>query len=302
MTSPADDTTGATASRPVPWTRRWRLPLLLVATLIIMAVAQQLTVALNDSGAVDLVAGVALAAVTLFCYTRLSKLVERRQQVTELPRDRAISGLLGGSAIGAGAFLATMLVILVFGGWHVTGGDSWKFLATLGIMACVAVTEEVVFRGVLFRIAEERFGTWPALVVSAVLFGAVHLAGTSETGTGAMLWGATAIVLQGGILLTAAYIATRALWLPIGIHFAWNVVEAGFGTAVSGKSSEFGGLATTTLSGSPVLTGGSFGPEAGAAGILCCLVTSAFLLAFARRTGRIRGRGERPGTGAAQVG
>ena len=290
MTSSSDDTTGATASRPVPWSRRWRLPLLLVATLIIMAVAQQVTVALNDSGVVDLVVGVALAAAALFGYVRLSKLVERRQHVTELPRDRAAAGLLGGSAIGAGAFLATMLVILVFGGWHVTEGDPRKFLATLGIMACVAVTEEVVFRGVVFRIAEERFGTWPALVVSAVLFGAVHLAGTSETGTGAMLWGATAIVLQGGIMLTAAYIATRALWLPIGIHFAWNVVEAGFGTAVSGKSSEFGGLASTALSGSPVLTGGSFGPEAGVAGILSCLVTAAFLLVFAIRAGRIRRR------------
>nr|WP_255410628.1 hypothetical protein [Amycolatopsis sp. CA-126428] len=39
----------------------------------------------------------------------------------------------------------------------------------------------------LFRIAEERLGTWPALAVSAVLFGAVHLAGTSDTGPGAML-------------------------------------------------------------------------------------------------------------------
>ncbi|HWO65679.1 MAG TPA: type II CAAX endopeptidase family protein [Umezawaea sp.] len=299
MTSSPDDTTGATASHSAPWSRRWRLPLLLAATLIIMAVAQQLTVALNDSGAVDLVVGVALAAATLFCYVRLSKLVERRQHVTELPRDRAASGLLGGSAIGAGAFLATMLVILVFGGWHVAEGDSRKFLATLGIMACVAVTEEVVFRGVVFRIAEERFGTWPALVVSAVLFGAVHLAGTSETGTGAMLWGATAIVLQGGIMLTAAYIATRALWMPIGIHFAWNVVEAGFGTAVSGKSTGFGGLASTTLSGSPVLTGGSFGPEAGVAGILSCLVTAAFLLVFAIRSGRIRRRGGRPGAGVA---
>jgi membrane protease YdiL (CAAX protease family) len=149
------------------------------------------------------------------------------------------------------------------------------------------VTEEVVFRGVLVRIAEERFGTWPALAISAVLFGAVHLAGTSETGTGAMLWGATAIILQGGILLTASYIATRALWMPIGIHFAWNVAEAGFGTAVSGKSSEFGGLIQTSLSGPTALTGGTFGPEAGLAGILTCLATAALLLRHAVRTDRI---------------
>ncbi|GLY41880.1 hypothetical protein Amsp01_079030 [Amycolatopsis sp. NBRC 101858] len=290
MTSPADDTTGATTGRPAPWSRRWRFPLLLAAMLVVMVVAQQLTVALNDFGVVDLVVGVALGGATLFCYARLSKLVERRPSVPELARDRASSGLLGGIAVGAGAFLATMLLILGFGGWQVTEGEPGKFLATLGVMACVAVTEEVVFRGILFRIAEERLGTWPALAVSAVLFGAVHLAGTSETGTGAMLWGATAIVLQGGIMLTAAYIATRALWMPIGIHFAWNVVEAGFGTAVSGKSSEFGSLIHTALSGPPALTGGSFGPEAGVAGILSCLVAAVFLLRSARRTGRIAAR------------
>nr|WP_233226220.1 hypothetical protein [Amycolatopsis sp. CA-126428] len=91
-------------------------------------------------------------------------------------------------------------------------------------------------------------------------------------------------------MLTAAYIATRALWMPIGLHFAWNVVEAGFGTAVSGKSSEFGGLVHTAPAGPPALTGGSSGPEAGVAGILSCLVAAAFLLRSAIRKGRIYAR------------
>ncbi|GAB2844710.1 hypothetical protein GCM10027176_55560 [Actinoallomurus bryophytorum] len=89
-------------------------------------------------------------------------------------------------------------------------------------------------------------------------------------------------------MLGAAYMATRALWLPIGIHFAWNVAEAGFGTAVSGKSSEFGGLIQTRLSGPTALTGGTFGPEAGLAGILTCLATAALLLRHAVRTDRAR--------------
>ncbi|PRY39699.1 CPBP family intramembrane glutamic endopeptidase [Umezawaea tangerina] len=269
----------------------WRFPVLLVMTVAVMVVAQQFVVALGDLGVVDLVVGVVVAAVSLLLYAGLCGLVEGRRPVAELPRDRALSGLLLGSALGAAAFLATMLLILVFGGWHVTAGDPRRFLATLGVMACVAVTEEVVFRGVVFRFAEDRFGTWPALAVSSVVFGAAHLAGTSEAGVGATLWGATAIALQGGILLTAAHVATGALWLPIGVHFAWNVVEAGFGTAVSGKTSEFGGLVHTALSGSPVLTGGSFGPEAGVAGILSCLVAAAFLLRSAVRGGRVKRAG-----------
>lgn len=289
MTSPSHDT----IDRRPSWLRTWRFPVLLVVMLVVMAIAQQVTVALNGLGVLDLVAGVAAAAGTLFCYVRLSTFLEQRRSVPELPRDRAWSELLWGSAIGAGAFVATMVIILVFGGSHMSGGDFWKFLATLGVMACAAVTEEVVFRGVIFRFAERRFGTWIALVLSAVLFGAIHLAGNSETGAGAMLWGATAIALQGGLMLGAAYVATRALWLPIGIHFAWNVVEAGFGTAVSGKTSEFGGLVRTTLSGPGAVTGGSFGPEAGVAGILVCVVAAAFLLRHAIRHGRIVRRGDR---------
>lgn len=261
--------------------------MLLVAMLVVMALAQQLTVALSDTGIVDLVVGVAVSAVTLFCYVWLSRYVERRQSIVELPRDRAVSGLVWGSVMGAGAFVVTMLIILVFGGWQVSAGTPWKFLATLGVMACAAVTEEVVFRGIVFRITEERFGTWIALTVSAVLFGLIHLAGISEASTGAMVWGAVAIMLQGGLMLAAAYVATRALWLPIGVHFAWNVAEAGFGTAVSGKTSEFGSLIQTTLSGPAALTGGSFGPEAGAAGIVSSLVAATLLLRYSIRKGRV---------------
>jgi membrane protease YdiL (CAAX protease family) len=89
------------------------------------------------------------------------------------------------------------------------------------------------------------------------------------------------------LLLGAAYLATRTLWLPIGVHFAWNLVESGFGTAVSGKSSEFGSLVHSTLLGPSSLTGGSFGPEAGWAAILSCLVASALMLGYAKRHGRI---------------
>jgi uncharacterized protein len=275
MSSPSASTTGRL--------RRWRVPVLLVVMLVAMALAQ----ALNDLGAVDLVAGVTLSAAVLYCYVWLSQRVEQRRSIVELPKNRAVSGLAWGSLLGAGAFTTAMLIILAIGGWHVTGGDSWKFLATLGVMACTAVTEEVVFRGVIFRIAEERFGSWPALVISAVVFGLIHLAGAADASAGAMVRGAVAIILQGGLMLGAAYMATRALWLPIGIHFAWNIAEAGFGTAVSGKSSESGGLIQTSLSGPTALTGGTFGPEAGLAGILTCLATAALLLRHTVRTDRI---------------
>lgn len=288
MTSPTHDT----ASRYRNWLRAGRFPVLLVATLVAMAVMQELTVALSGVPILDLLVGLAAGAATLWGYPRLSRYVEQRAVVSELPRESARSGLVRGSLIGGGAFVATMLLILIFGGWHVSGGEPVKFLGTIGVMATAAVTEEIVFRGVLFRIVEERLGSWLALAISAVLFGLVHLAGSSQAGAGAELWGAIAIALQGGLLLGAAYLATRSLWLPIGVHFAWNAVEAAFGTAVSGKTSEFGSLMQTTLLGPASLNGGSFGPEAGWAAILSCLVAATLMLRHAKRHGRIIRRTE----------
>jgi hypothetical protein len=138
--------------------------------------------------------------------------------------------------------------------------------------------------GVLFRILEERTGTVIALVVSSLF--ATHLVNVNAT-----LWGALAIALTGGAMPAAACTATRSLWFPIGLHFAWNFTHAGvFGIAVSGSNDVPDGLLHTTLSGAPVVTGGTVGPEAGLMALLVCLVAKVLLLRRAARTGQIRPR------------
>lgn len=298
MTVPSHDMTGSGERLPSrrgyrAWLRTGRFPVLLVATLVVMAGLQEVTVLLTDSPVVDLLVGAAASVATLWLYTRMSKFVERRTEVPELGRDRAWSGLVLGCVIGAGAFVLTMLLITLFADVRIGGGgEPGKLIGTLGVMATAAATEEVVFRGVVLRIVEERLGSWLALVISAVLFGLMHLAGSSQTSGSAELWGTTAIVVQGGLLFGAAYLATRSLWLPIAIHFAWNMVESGFGTAVSGKTSEFGSLVRSTLSGPTWLTGGSFGPEAGWAAIFSCVLAAALMLWYAKRHGGIVRRGD----------
>jgi hypothetical protein len=119
-----------------------------------------------------------------------------------------------------------------------------------------AVGEEIVFRGAIFRIIDERLGTTAALIISSVLFGLVHAANPGATAISTV-----AIALEAGALLGVAYSAVRSLWLPIGLHFGWNFAEGGiFGTAVSGGHAH--GLIASELSGPTLITGGSFGPEA----------------------------------------
>lgn len=305
MFSHPSDASNADAGRrePPAWLRRWRFLVLLVAMFVIMAALQELSVALSGLGVVELVVGVASAAGAVFCYDWLCKFVEGRTVIAELPRADARSGLLWGMGIGAGLFVATIVVIAIFGGVdHIDGGgDWWKFVATIGVMACTAATEELVFRGVVYRIVEERFGTWIALVGSSIIFGAVHLAGKSEVSGSAEILGVIGIMIQGGLVTGAAYAAGRALWAPIGIHFAWNLTEAGFGTAVSGKTSEFGSLVQTTLNGPSLLTGGSFGPEASVTANVLALVPVVLLLRWAAKNGRIVRRGGKSGPRVAQA-
>ena len=173
-----------------------------------------------------------------------------------------------GALIGFGMFAAVIANIGLLGGYRVDGwGSVAGALALLGFMAAAAVTEELIFRGVLFRIVEGRIGTWLALALTGLLFGLAHLFNPHAT-----LWGALAIAIEAGGMLAAAYAATRNLWVPIGLHFGWNFAEGGiFGTDVSGKSGPQG-LLHGVLSGPTALSGGEFGPEASVYAVLAGVV------------------------------
>jgi CAAX protease family protein len=83
-------------------------------------------------------------------------------------------------------------------------------------------------------------------------------------------WAATAIAIEAGVLLAAAYVLTRRLWLVMGIHFAWNFTQGGiFGVAVSGGHAS--GLLASALSGPTVISGGELGAEASVFAVAICL-------------------------------
>ncbi|HVV63896.1 MAG TPA: CPBP family intramembrane glutamic endopeptidase [Rhizomicrobium sp.] len=214
----------------------------------------------------------------LVLYWLLVRSMEHRPAL-ELSLRKAPALIPLGVLVGAGLFASTIAVLALMGVAYVDGFAPERSLVAATNMAILAgVGEELVFRGALFRICEEMFGTLVALLVSAALFGAIHLANPGATpASGA------AIALEAGLLLAACYAAARSLWLPIGLHFGWNFAESGiFGSVVSGNA--FKGLFHTTLSGPETLTGGRFGPEASAVAVaICALAALAFLLVAVRR-------------------
>lgn len=226
---------------------------------------------LGTEGTLSEVVTVLLAtSAALLTYYGFVLVVERRS-VTEL--SFAPNELAAGIVLGAGLFSLTIGILWVLGYYQVSGLNPWStMLSWLLIGIFSGVFEELLIRGVLFRIMEESLGTWIAIIITALIFGAGHLGNPNAT-----LWAALAIAIEAGIMLAAAYVYTRRLWLPIGIHFAWNFVQGGvFGVAVSGNEAK--GLLQSTLIGPSLLSGGEFGAEASIFAVIVCLTAGIFFV------------------------
>ncbi|HEV2350085.1 MAG TPA: CPBP family intramembrane glutamic endopeptidase [Terriglobia bacterium] len=125
------------------------------------------------------------------------------------------------------------------------------------IFAMAAAGEEITFRGYPFQRLVESVGPPWAVTILSVAFGLVHWGNPSHT------WLSTLNTMLIGIPLAVAYLRTRALWLPLGIHFAWNfILGYGLGLPVSGLQFSHT-LMRADVRGLVQITGGSYGPEGG---------------------------------------
>ena len=206
----------------------------------------------------------------------------------EHPKDdyrdpKALRHLGLGLAAGFLLFSLVVGVAAVLGVYRITGrGDTNGLLqALIAPTLFAAVSEELIFRGILFRWIEEFGGSWLALIVTSALFGAIHLSNPGATLTAAFF-----IAIEAGIMLGAAYMLTRSLWLPMGIHAAWNFAQGEiYDIPVSGNPVH--GLLVAKLSGPPLLSGNGFGLEAS---IIAMVIATAFgflLLWLATKRGEL---------------
>jgi membrane protease YdiL (CAAX protease family) len=195
--------------------------------------------------------------VALIAYRIFVRFIEHRK-MTELDASGSIHEIAQGFLIGALFSSGITGILALAGSYRVLGMNSPEvLLPALFFAVSSAVFEEILFRGVFFKLIEQRLGSWIALVLSAAIFGGLHLLNKNAT-----IVGVTAIMFQAGITMAAAFMLTRRLWLPIGIHFGWNFTQAGiFASAVSGNEAAQG-LLRSTLTGPAWLTGGVFGVEA----------------------------------------
>ncbi len=159
-------------------------------------------------------------------------------------------------------------------------GEGLKLLLTWGVglfvvLAVAAANEEQIFRGYPFQRLIDSIGAIGAIAVLSALFGLMHLWNPNRT------WVSTANTMLVGIPFSIAYLRTRMLWLPIGMHFAWNFAQ-GFvlGLPVSGLQVPVSLLKSEAV-GSALLTGGDYGPEAGLLTTAIIVLATGYL-AFAK--------------------
>ncbi|WP_426662569.1 CPBP family intramembrane glutamic endopeptidase [Rhodanobacter aciditrophus] len=278
----------ATPATAPPW-KRWLVcsPLARIAIFIVLFMAlnrsSSALVHLLMHGMAKTPLGSSLAYLVavllpaIVTYLFLVRVVEGRKPEELAPRRwrDALGGVLAGSLL----FSIVVGVLWLLGSYHVTGfnphADWLPALLVAGIGAGIA--EEIVFRGVLFRVAEEGLGTWAALLLSALFFGFAH-----AKNPGATAWSSSAIAIEAGLLFGLLFHVTRSLPVCMGLHAAWNFCQGTvYGIPVSGLKAD--GWLVSTRTGPDWLSGGTFGAEASVVALALCTLCSAALLALAVR-------------------
>ena len=226
--------------------------------------------------------GIAVALLSVSTYVFLFRFYEKRN-IIELSTKKLFQNLLVGISLGVVLQSLTILVIYLKGGFTVSSVNSIILALPSFVMAFTsAIFEEILFRGIVFRITEEKLGSYWALFISALIFGAMHLANPHSS-----VLASLGLAIQAGLLLAAAYIFARNLWFPIAIHFAWNFTQSGiFGVSTSGNSMGKS-LLTTKINGAEWFTGGLFGPEGSVQATIFCLIAAVVLILMSHRQQKI---------------
>lgn len=279
----ATPTTASTSPRL--GARIWRFPLtriVLASLLTVLPVALTFAIVQAALEKSMRIMWPQLLAAGLCCgfYCLYVRYIEKRA-VSEFALRGAGRELGAGILTGALLLAATLGALFALGAFQISdSASSWTvIIVPLAEVILVGLFEEILFRGVMFRMIENSLGSWIALILSGAIFALAHVPNAEVT----LL--AVGVTFVAGLMFAAAYMLTRRLWLCIGIHIGWNFILGDiFSATVSGHQSK--GLFQAKLSGAEWLTGGAYGIEASAITLVVILVASWYLLLKAMRRGQ----------------
>ncbi len=219
-------------------------------------------------------------AALLGAYYYYVRLFEKRD-VDELNFSFFTKALLGGGLVGFGSISLIIGLLWSLGAYSIQGCYSISVLGTsLVFFMLLSVMEELLFRGMLYRILETELGIWWALGITSILFMTAHVFNENISLPG--LLSAT----LGSLIFGLMYSATGRLWLPISFHMFWNFSQNFYGVAVSGND-DLTHFIKSNLVGPAWLTGGDFGPEASLITIVVCFTWVLLLVRYHVKRSRL---------------
>jgi membrane protease YdiL (CAAX protease family) len=204
-----------------------------------------------------------------------------------LPRRNWGRELLAGTLLGIALIFLAVVIIAIFFNYHITQitlnpRTLILPIVVLFVLVTGALAEELMFRGYPFQRLVEWVGPAGAIMILSALFGAVHLHNPHVSDSRAVQAFAFSNTLLIGIVLALAYLRTRALWFPWGLHLAWNAtLGLVFGLPVSGISS-FALLVKAKARGPEWFLGGGYGIEGGALGTLLVILGLGYVVLFVK--------------------
>lgn len=148
-----------------------------------------------------------------------------------------------------------------------------SMIGSAGLLFIAALAEEAMFRGYPLQTLSRAKLAWLGVLLTSVPFGLVHLDNPN------VVPGVTfANTVLAGVWMSLAYLRTRSLWFPLGIHWSWNwALGWFFGLPVSGLKLASHPLFEATDSGPKWLTGGTYGIEGGVAAAISLLLVTIFV-------------------------
>jgi membrane protease YdiL (CAAX protease family) len=219
--------------------------------------------------------------IFLLLYRLYTRFIERRK-AWEISRQKVLGEL------GLGFLISLVLVGITVGlmallGYYkiVSFGLAQVLVDAFFRFGMGSFIQDITFLVILFKLTEELLGSWIAILAYSVFFGLIHIGNENAT-----FWTIIALVL-GSLILPAAYMYSRRLWLAWGIHFSWNYFQDGILGMPNSGITKLPSWITPTIEGPNWITGGAFGIEASYIAVLLGLAAGLFLLKKALDRGQL---------------
>lgn len=263
-----------------------KIVLALLTFMAVVIIGQQIAVKLLaltplEKDYRNLLKGLFVSFSCILSYILFFKKYDKRA-ITEFSAKGLAKNLTIGILIGFVLQSFTILVMYLNGNYSLVNINPVSFiLIPFAIMFTVAIIEEILVRGIIFRIVEEKLGSYISLTISSVLFGVFHLANPHGTIISGIC------ITTAGFMLGAAFIYSRNLWFPIALHFAWNFTQSGIFGAITSGNEKTSSLLEAKIHGPEFITGGEFGPEGSIQAIIFCALGTILLLVLSQKQNKI---------------